>query len=171
VLCAGVAVGRALGVAECVGPLAEVVVPAARELLLVWRPGDGLAELDGLADPNGLLPGLPGGVAARAWVTAAVPAVWLSRFMKPNTPTVLSRVARQVRVDSLRRPLSRCAPSRCRGLMGSTKPDNALSAHQERLKIALASAPQCDRSVAVARSALAAGVGFGFSLQVMARVD
>jgi len=60
--------------------------------------------------------------------------------MNPNTPAVLSKVARQVSVDSLRRPLSRCTLRRSRRLMISTKPDNALSAHQERLKIALASA-------------------------------
>ena len=51
----------------------------------------------------------------------AVVAEWLNRFMKPTTPTALSSVARQVSVDSLRRPSSRCARSRSRCLMGANE--------------------------------------------------
>lgn len=76
---------------------------------------DGEAEGDGLVVADGL--GLPG---AEGVVDAAVAddAAWLNRFMNPTTPTALSSVARQVRVDSRRRPRSRCAPSRSRCLMG-----------------------------------------------------
>jgi hypothetical protein len=48
-------------------------------------------------------------VLTGAVVAAEELGAWLNKFMNPTTPTPLSSVARQVRVDSLRRPRSRCA--------------------------------------------------------------
>lgn len=78
---------------------------------------DGLALALGLPPALGLVDGAP------AWdtVIAVVVAAWLNRFMKPTTPTALSSVARQVMVDSLRSPSSRCARSRSRCLMGANE--------------------------------------------------
>ena len=134
----GVGVGRAL----CVGagpPAGEVVPGAGRALLVACPLWDGLAL--GLGLPLGVAAlGLGNGpaegvVAPAAWV-AVVLAAWLNRFMNPTTPTALSRLARQVKVDSLRKPLSRCARRRSRCLMAATKSDHALRGHQERLKAA-----------------------------------
>jgi hypothetical protein len=74
----------------------------------------GVPDADGLALPLGPDDGV---VEEDAEVAVAV-AAWLNRFMNPKTPTALSNVARQVSVDTLRRPLSRRARSRSRYLMG-----------------------------------------------------
>ena len=129
----GVGVGRALWVGA--GALAGEVAPGAGRAFLVACPlGDGLALGLGLLLAVVVLGLGDGVVAAAAWV--AVLAAWLKRFMNPTTPTALSRLARQVKVDSLRRPLSRCARRRSRCLMAVTKSDHALRGHQERLKAA-----------------------------------
>lgn len=79
-----------------------------------------LADALGLG-PGGLGLGLADGFEGLAFAASdavAVEAAWLNRFMNPTTPTALSSDARQVSVDSLRSPLSRCAPRRSRCLMG-----------------------------------------------------
>lgn len=73
---------------------------------------EGLADALALGLALGVVPGWFGEVAV-----VVVAAEWLNMFIKPTTPTVLSRVARQVSLESLRRPLSRCALSRSRCLM------------------------------------------------------
>ena len=82
-------------------------------LVLALGLGDGLT-LGAAVE----LPAL-GEVGADCDAVAAVVAGWLNRFMNPTTPTALSSVARQVIVDSLRKPASRCALSRSRCLMGA----------------------------------------------------
>jgi hypothetical protein len=79
-------------------------------LLLALGLGDGL--------PLGLaLPAL-GEVGVDCDAVAAAVVEWLNRFMNPTTPTALRSVARQVSVDSLRKPWSRCALRRSRCFMG-----------------------------------------------------
>jgi len=68
---------------------------------LLLALGDGLA-LPLAAAPE-LLPAL-GEAGADCDTVVAVVAEWLNRFMNPTTPTALRRVARQVIVDSLRKP-------------------------------------------------------------------
>ncbi len=82
-------------------------------------PG-GETEGEGLAAGAWLPPGLPEADGVAGAVAAEV-AAWLNRFMNPTTPTALSSVARQVRVDSRRSPRSRCAPSRSRCLMSANE--------------------------------------------------
>jgi len=96
---------------------------------LALRPCDGLA--DGLADgvPLGLGLGLADGDVDEVEVVAADEARWLNRFMKPTTPTALSKVARQVSTDTRRSPLSRRATSRSRYLMSA----NESARHVKRL--------------------------------------
>jgi hypothetical protein len=82
--------------------------------------GDGLAlalpEAFELAGPDGLVDGVP---ACEVVVTAG--AEWLNRFMNPTAPTALSKVARQVSVESLRRPSSRRKVSRSLCRMGANE--------------------------------------------------
>jgi hypothetical protein len=103
-----------LAAEECALGAADVAALAAA----LW-PGDacGLALPAGL--PLVLTPGVVEGEVPEVLVVAAVVAEWLKRFMKPTTPTALRRVARQVRVDTRRRPSSRRARSRSRCLMGA----------------------------------------------------
>ena len=77
----------------------------ARFALLATCAGEE-AEAEGLAAEAGLLPGLPEAGGAVDAAVAEV-AAWLNRFMNPTTPTALSSVARQVRVESRRRSRSR----------------------------------------------------------------
>jgi hypothetical protein len=81
-----------------------------------WRPFACLPL--GLAEGVGLALGLEDGVVEVVVVDAAA---WLKRFMKPTTPTALSRVARQVSTDTRRRPLSRRARSRSRYLIAANE--------------------------------------------------
>jgi hypothetical protein len=84
----------------------------------------GLGLADGLALAAALLP--EDFVDADCDAAVTVLAVWLNKFMKPTTPTALSSVARQVRVDSLCKPLSRRALSRSRCLMGANETGNCV---------------------------------------------
>jgi len=112
------------------GPAAGAVV----DVLLVGAGAELLFELLGLGRALRCLPspwvvfGLALGVAlglapglvddvVDVGAAVAVDAEWLKRFMKPAMLAALSSVARQVRVDTLRKPLSRRAPSRSRYLM------------------------------------------------------
>jgi len=72
-----------------------------------------LADELGLGEPDGLADGV---LACEVVVTAG--AEWLNKFMNPTVPTALSSVARQVSVDSLRRPRSRRKASRSLCRMG-----------------------------------------------------
>ena len=112
--CAGV--GCAVGVACVEGAVVGVALPAAFLCAcLLVLVGDGVAVARAAASACDPGPGPDDGVLSCAVVVATA---WLNRFMKPTTPTALNRVARHVRVDSLRRPSSRCALSRWRCLMG-----------------------------------------------------
>ncbi len=84
-------------------------------LLLALGLGDGLPLAPGAALELLAL----GEVGADCDTVAAVVAEWLNRFMNPTTPTALRSVARQVMVESLRRPWSRRALSRSRCFMSA----------------------------------------------------
>ena len=103
----GAGVGWALG--ELPGPVEPDDRPAPGETdePAFFAPWLCAPFAEGLADALalGLAPGWPDEVVV---VDAAE---WLNMFMRPTTPTVLSKVARQVSLDSLRRPSSRCALS------------------------------------------------------------
>jgi hypothetical protein len=92
--------------------------------------GDG--EADGLTAADGVGPGEGG---ADATVEAAEE---LNRFIRPTTPTLLSRVARQVSVDSRRRPVSRRAPRRSRFLMADKSTGDLVkrSPRREQVRVA-----------------------------------
>lgn len=70
-------------------------------LLLALGLGDGLTLAPAAA--LALRPAL-GELGADCDTVVAVVAEWLNRFMNPTTPTALRRVARQVIVESLRKP-------------------------------------------------------------------
>ena len=130
-------------------PLPVLMADGCR--LVLWRGTEWwcLARLCvrwalGVAD--GVVLGLADGFETA--VAAVEGAAWLKRFMKPTTPTALSRVARQVRVDTLRRPWSRRARSRSCCLMATTKPETTLRDHQGALKAASARTEFPDRGAA-----------------------
>lgn len=97
-------------------PAAGVVLgcffPVRAAFLVALALGDGVVDGLVLAPDVGVVPVLAV-VVVTGW--------WLNKFMKPTTPTALSRVARQVIVESLRRPSSRCARSLSRCLMGANE--------------------------------------------------
>jgi hypothetical protein len=116
----GVGVGRALDLPRD-GDALAVLCPAACRFEL-W-PEEGLA----LVCAGELGPVLPGGlgdglVACEVVVTAG--AEWLSTFMNPTVPTAPSMVARQVRVESLRRLVSRRKARRSRYRIGANEIGN-----------------------------------------------
>ncbi len=124
----GAGVGRARDVARF-GAAAALCSACSFGLWL----GDGLPlalpEAPGLAGPDGLVDGVPA-----CEVVVAAGAEWLNTFINPTAPTALSKVARQVSVESLRRPSSRRKVSRSPCRMGVTKSGIALRVHQERFK-------------------------------------
>ena len=126
----GLTVGFGVGLLV-VGPGAGRTLDVARfgAAVLACRawlwPGEGvvlaLPVALGLAGPDGLADGVP-----PCEVVVSAGAEWLNRFMNPTVPTALSKVARQVRVESLRRPSSRRKASRSLCRMGANEIGNCV---------------------------------------------
>ena len=116
----GLGVGRALDLAgPGEPPVVLCLAPWRFRLLLGDGFGPAVPEAPGLAWADGLVEGV---LACDVVVTAG--AEWLNKFMNPTAPTALSSVARQVRVESLRRPSSRRKASRSLCRMGANEIGN-----------------------------------------------
>ncbi len=129
VVCVGAGVGVGAGGVGGGATVGVLVVGAAAGVFALLVAGAGLdafvPELllgDGLGEADELPPDTPGVVdGAVPDVVRALVAEWLKRFMKPTTPTALSTVARQVSLDTLRKPSSRRARRRSRCLIGDNQ--------------------------------------------------